>query len=150
MNNTDALIINQNQEDTIYYEGLFKVVNSLKAIAIFQMIVWHCYVYINFSKLIDHSNTIIRSIIEIGDLDMSDFKKCPICSKTKRKLYDYDGKELCEDCLMIKILYDDIIKFKNELDLDTFARLNSFYTYKGGAAHYRTFFQILMNDQGNI
>jgi len=67
MNNKETINLNQNQEDTIRFEGLFKVVNSLKAIAIFQMIVWHCYHYYKFLPLRDHSNLIIDSIIEIGD-----------------------------------------------------------------------------------
>jgi len=85
-------------------------------------------------------------IIKDDEISISDYKKCPICGKTKRKLYEYNGKDLCEDCLMIKFLYDDIIQFRDESELDTFARLNSFYSYKGGAQHFRTFFQILMVD----
>lgn len=78
--------------------------------------------------------------------NVGNYQKCPSCGQTKRKLYEYNGENLCEDCIVLKFLYDNIIQFKDEVDLDTFARLNSFYSYKGGAAHFRTFFQILMVD----
>ena len=81
---------------------------------------------------------------------MADYKKCPTCGSTKRKLYELQGKKFCEDCLMVKSLYDDINQFREESDLDTFARLNTFYSYKGGAQHFRTFFQMLMVDLWSI
>jgi len=67
MNNKEAIIINQNQEGLTRFGGLFKVINSLKAIAIFQMITWHCYHYFKFSPIQDNSNLIINSLIEIAD-----------------------------------------------------------------------------------
>lgn len=90
------------------------------------------------------------NIKEIVDDNLTDYKKCPTCGKTKRRLYEYKDQELCEDCLIVKILYDEIVKFEEEKDLDTFARLHSFYSYKGGAAHFRTFFQLIMVDLWSI
>ncbi|MHA1230953.1 MAG: hypothetical protein ACTSPQ_09935 [Candidatus Helarchaeota archaeon] len=75
--------------------------------------------------------------------------KCESCGYWKRRLYDYKtklGKEkkICQNCLMYHILYDDISDMKDESDLDVFARLNSFYSYKSNQKE-QFFFRILVN-----
>lgn len=63
----ENLILVQDQEKLDLFESLSISVNSLKTIAILQMIIWHCYHFVRFLPLITHSNIIIQSLIEIGD-----------------------------------------------------------------------------------
>lgn len=79
----------------------------------------------------------------------SDKEKCESCGYWKRNLYDYETKlkkqkRICSNCLMYHILYDDISDMKNEEELDIFARLNSFYSYKSHQKE-QNFFRIIVN-----
>jgi len=74
--------------------------------------------------------------------------KCEACGGQKRVLYEYKSrtnlaKNICENCLMIHILFDDISDFKDETDLDIFARLNAFYSYKANQKD-QTLFRLLL------
>lgn len=81
-------------------------------------------------------------------------EKCKSCGMQKRRLIDYKtkfGKEkrLCENCLMFHILFDDISEFKDEKDVDVFARLNAFYSYKANQKE-QNLFKLLLRYLWNI
>ena len=81
------------------------------------------------------------------DVKMS-IKKCESCGGQKRRLYEYQtkfGKEkrICQNCLMYHFLFDDISEFNDVEQLDVFARLNSFYSYKSHQKE-QTFFRLLL------
>ncbi|MEJ2248931.1 MAG: hypothetical protein P8Y70_18630 [Candidatus Lokiarchaeota archaeon] len=62
-------------------------------------------------------------------------RKCDSCGWQKRKLYEYKTrfgkeKEICQNCLMYHVFFDNISEFRDQKDLDVFASLNSFYSYK--------------------
>lgn len=60
--------------------------------------------------------------------------KCFSCGH-KRRLVTYRtkwGKEkrLCENCLLVHYLFEDVSRFTSKKNYDVFARLNAFYSYK--------------------
>ncbi|MFX1477325.1 MAG: acyltransferase family protein [Promethearchaeota archaeon] len=63
----ENFVLVKDQEKLDHFESLSISINSLKTIAILQMIIWHCYYFVRFLPLRTHSNVIIHSLIEIGD-----------------------------------------------------------------------------------
>ncbi len=63
----EKLVLVQEQEKLEHFGSLSISINSLKTIALLQMIVWHCYYFAGFLPLQTHSNIIIKSFIELGD-----------------------------------------------------------------------------------
>ncbi|MHA1758018.1 MAG: hypothetical protein ACTSVV_14695 [Promethearchaeota archaeon] len=82
-------------------------------------------------------------------------EKCESCGGQKRRVYEYstklgNKKKICQNCLMIHILFDDISEFSDEKQLDIFARLNSFYSYKSHQKEqnfYRLLLRFLWNKE---
>lgn len=89
-----------------------------------------------------------------GSDEIMPIEKCESCGMQKRRLLEYKtkfGKEkrICENCLMIHILFDDICEFKDEKDADIFARLNAFYSYKANQKE-QNLFKLLLRYLWNV
>jgi hypothetical protein len=81
-------------------------------------------------------------------------EKCDSCGWQKRRLYDFKTKfgkqkRICQNCLMYHILFDDISEFNDIKQLDVFARLNSFYSYKSHQKE-QNLFRLLLRYLWNI
>lgn len=89
-----------------------------------------------------------RNIINDKGKDQMPVEKCESCSMQKRVLFDYKtkfgkSKRICKNCLMYHIFFDDISEFKNAEQMDIFARLNAFYSYKSHQKE-QNFFKLLL------